>query len=294
MCYYPSGQVDHIKFLFISCEVLLLAKIIVCGKGGSGKSTVTALLARYLAVNGRSVCAIDADESSFSLHRMINLPSPERTLVEELGGREAIAKGFSSGMSLEKIKDPRFSRGLHVRDLPCTCVSCRDNLYLVSIGKIREPKEGCSCVMTDLARQFISMLYMGNWTYLIDTSSPMEHVARSLYEACDEFLVVLDPTMESLELAVKMRELSVKLNKRIYLILNKVSERTKTHMTDRLKANDLEPAAVIPYFPALEEASMKGEPLPLQKTVIHPLMNLVDVLFDRFQLESAFMTSTIK
>lgn len=48
-------------------------KIAVCGKGGSGKSTVTTLLGRYLAKQGKEVLIIDSDESNYGLHRHLGM-----------------------------------------------------------------------------------------------------------------------------------------------------------------------------------------------------------------------------
>ncbi len=45
-------------------------KIIICGKGGSGKSTVAALLASAMHKRGKSIFLVDADESNFVLYRM--------------------------------------------------------------------------------------------------------------------------------------------------------------------------------------------------------------------------------
>jgi len=270
--------------------VLWLGKVIVCGKGGSGKSTVTALLARYLAVSGRSVCVIDADESNTCMHRMVNLPHPERTLVEELGGRPAIVKTCSSVC----VDETNFPEELHVKDLPCSCVSCRDNLYLISIGKIKELGEGCSCIMTDLAKQFISILYAGNWTYLIDTGSSMEHIGRSLYDVCEGFLVVIDGTWESLELAAKMKEFAEGLNKNIYWVLNKVKDNNLDFVTKVLEEGGLRPHGIVPYMSLLEEAALRGNPLPLQKEVTKNIERLASALAFGAQLESAFITSTMK
>ena len=44
-------------------------KILICGKGGSGKSTVSALLARELSKNGDRVLVVDTDESNFGLYK---------------------------------------------------------------------------------------------------------------------------------------------------------------------------------------------------------------------------------
>jgi CO dehydrogenase nickel-insertion accessory protein CooC1 len=51
-------------------------KLSVCGKGGSGKSTVVTLLARQAAARGRAVLVIDAHESNTGLYRMLGFDHP--------------------------------------------------------------------------------------------------------------------------------------------------------------------------------------------------------------------------
>ena len=51
-------------------------KITICGKGGSGKSTVTSLLAKELARMGKRVLVVDCDESNFGLHRQLGVELP--------------------------------------------------------------------------------------------------------------------------------------------------------------------------------------------------------------------------
>lgn len=48
-------------------------KFTICGKGGSGKSTVTALMAKQLAASGRRVLVIDCDESNYGLHQQLGM-----------------------------------------------------------------------------------------------------------------------------------------------------------------------------------------------------------------------------
>jgi len=52
-------------------------KLIVCGKGGSGKSVISALLAKDLAKRGYKVLVIDNDESNFGLHHLLGMEIPE-------------------------------------------------------------------------------------------------------------------------------------------------------------------------------------------------------------------------
>ena len=61
-------------------------KIVVCGKGGAGKSTVTTLLAKSYADDGKRVLVIDGDESNFGLAQMLGKEQPKE-YIESMGGK---------------------------------------------------------------------------------------------------------------------------------------------------------------------------------------------------------------
>ena len=65
-------------------------KISVCGKGGSGKSTVVALLAGAARAKGYRVLVVDADESNSGLFRMLGFDHPPVPLVELVGGKKSL------------------------------------------------------------------------------------------------------------------------------------------------------------------------------------------------------------
>jgi len=62
-------------------------KITICGKGGSGKSSVAALLAREYARRNRAVLVVDTDESNLGLHRLLGTDAPP-DLMGYFGARE--------------------------------------------------------------------------------------------------------------------------------------------------------------------------------------------------------------
>ena len=58
-------------------------KISVCGKGGSGKSTIVSLLAERLAAAEKAVLIIDSDESNYGLHGHLGMENPKEYWVFE-------------------------------------------------------------------------------------------------------------------------------------------------------------------------------------------------------------------
>jgi CO dehydrogenase maturation factor len=108
-------------------------KILICGKGGCGKSTLTALLAQSMARKGCNVLVVDNDESNFGLHRQLGLELPQDFLnyfggKKELG--EKMRKSFSTGETVRL-----FENRWEIPDIPEEYVSVKGNLSLMAVGR---------------------------------------------------------------------------------------------------------------------------------------------------------------
>jgi len=77
-------------------------KILICGKGGSGKSTISALLAEELASKGHKVLVVDTDESNFGLYKHLGMEQP-KDFMESLGGKA----GLRQAQGIHKIRRER-------------------------------------------------------------------------------------------------------------------------------------------------------------------------------------------
>src|SRR3990170_3560951 len=104
-------------------------KISVCGKGGSGKSTVVALLANEAQARKLKVLVVDSDESNLGLFRMLGFDHPPVPLMELLGGK----KGVKEKMSQPNVLS---AQQIYLEDISPQHTLKKDNLMLVSIGKI--------------------------------------------------------------------------------------------------------------------------------------------------------------
>jgi len=66
-------------------------KILICGKGGSGKSTISALMAKEIAKRENEVLVVDTDESNFGLYKQLGFLQP-KDFMESLGGKKALSE----------------------------------------------------------------------------------------------------------------------------------------------------------------------------------------------------------
>lgn len=233
-------------------------KVMLCGKGGSGKSTITALLARALKNAGKSVLVVDADESNLCLHRLLGAQMPE-VLLETMGGRKGAKEKLQP--SFPHHADPPFFKDpLTLADLPASCLAEVDGIKLLVIGKIREFGEGCACMLGSISRAVLSRLRESEGAIvLIDAEAGLEHFGRRVDASCDIVLAVVDPSFESIAMAERIRQLAEAAGIEAYFVLNRVDEALRTEMLPRLDAARV--IAAVPRSASIFQDSLHGRPL---------------------------------
>ncbi len=220
-------------------------KLILCGKGGCGKSTISALLARACEQRGMNVLVVDADESNFGLHKQLGLPLPKDF---------TLFFGFKKGIFQDGAEDV-FSGGWTFDDLPSEYVSRGGNVRLMAMGKIAQAGEGCACPMGVLTKTFLEHLKLGeNDIVIVDTEAGVEHFGRGVDRFADAILMVADPSYESVQLAGKILAMGESFGKPVYLILNKADDQQSDMMKEALP----ESAVILASIPMDREILMAG------------------------------------
>ena len=218
-------------------------KILVCGKGGCGKSTIVALLAREIAARKNTVLVIDSDESNIGLHSRLGMQKPD-DFMNYFGGKKLL---------FEKTKDMknRWSLG----DLPADYLTRKGNIRLLSMGKIYQFGEGCACPINALSSKFLEILDLREGEFLIaDTDAGIEHFGRGVEKGVDILLVIIDPSRESILLAEKISELGKQVDKPVYYILNRVTDQE----TKDFLLNSIDRKRVIAIILENKEIFMSG------------------------------------
>ncbi|ADN35402.1 Cobyrinic acid ac-diamide synthase [Methanolacinia petrolearia DSM 11571] len=233
-------------------------KVIICGKGGSGKSTITALLARHYSENGHKVLVIDTDESNASLNRILGMESP-KDLMEYFGGKRGMMEKFrKSGEEDAKPSELNWT----FDDIPDGFISRKGEIGLVAIGKIHEAGEGCACPMGILSRRFISELKLSDKdVVIVDTEAGIEHFGRGIDQICDVILMIIDPSYESLHLSKEVSKMAEKIEVPVYYILNKIDTKTSSYLRNGVDNKE----AIIAEFtndPELLVSGLEGKELP--------------------------------
>lgn len=239
-------------------------KISVCGKGGSGKSVVVALLSKELQRRGYGVLVVDCDESNSALHRILGFDQPPESVLDLMGGKtklkEKMSARFSSGQSEPKMKVLPPDR-IKVAGISGQHLRHADGLTLVSIGKIQHSLEGCACPMGVLSREFLDKLALGEKEIaVVDMEAGIEHFGRGVGTSVDAVLIVVEPSFESLQLASRIAQLAAESGvHRTSAILNKVSSpEMEARLRQALKKRDIQPVGTVRYDPEVFEATLEG------------------------------------
>jgi len=237
-------------------------KISVCGKGGSGKSTVVALLANALQKRGYGVLVVDSDESNPGLYRLLGLEGRPRPLLELVGGKKKVFRAFSedpdsptSVLTQEEIR---------TKDLPSRYIVGQDRVRLVCVGKILQSLEGCACPMGALSREFLKRLRLQEHEVaLVDMEAGIEHFGRGIETSVDSVLAVTEPSLDSLELAEKIGTLAGDVGvKRAWAILNKVpSEEMASRLREELEGRGIPVIGSIGYDQEVLQSGLEGRPV---------------------------------
>lgn len=236
-----------------------MMKILICGKGGSGKSTVAALLAREIARKGTRVLVVDADESNFGIYKMLGFDQP-KDFMESLGGKRALSERLMRFIRSERREALSIiPEEFRIEDIPPEVMVGDDMIKLVAIGKIHEFGEGCACPMGALAREFLEKLRADGEHVIVDTDAGIEHFGRGVEAGCDGIVAVIDPCYESVQLSEKIAEMGEKIGKDVFFIVNRMDEDSE----DILDVIDRDRViGVIPKRKDIFRASLTGEALP--------------------------------
>jgi CO dehydrogenase maturation factor len=239
-----------------------MPKVLVCGRGGSGKSTIVTMLAQALGEEEK-VLVVDADESNLGLGRMLGIQAPAKSLMEGLGGKKAVMEQIMASLKSDSTEKCNLLPGeMTLGELPAGSVSWKGAVGLAQVGKVEHANEGCACPMGALAREFLKKLAVDdqNWV-VVDTEAGLEHFGRGVFEGVEAVLMIVDPSYEAVLLAEKAAKLAAEAGRTFLVLLNKVDEETSSRLKDMLEAKQIEVAAVLPYSAEISEANLVGKPL---------------------------------
>ena len=231
-------------------------KIAVSGKGGVGKTTFVAILARILAEEGRKPIAIDADPDA-NLASAIGVPA-EANLTPIGQMRDLISE--RTGATPESY-GKFFKMNPNVSDLPEKFSVERAGVRLMVLGGVYRGGGGCACPENVFLKALLTHLILHREEdAIVDMEAGIEHLGRATVQAVDALIVVVEPGRRSVRTAHEVKSLAADLGiKRVAAVGNKVKEEAHIQFM-RAELGELPLLGTMSYSDDLIRADLSGRP----------------------------------
>ena len=230
-------------------------KIAITGKGGVGKTTFAATLARLYADEGKNVLAADVDPDANlglalgftdeELNQIIPI-SKMRKLVEERTGADEFNKVFRINPKVDDIPDKYAKK--------CNGVK------LLVLGTVETANSGCVCPEHVMLKRIINHLMLRSSDVVImDMEAGLEHLGRGTTQGMDQFVVVIEPGARSIQTYQNVKRLAEGLGvRRVGVVANKVrGPEDEEFIRSKIPAEDL--LGFIHYNSQVIDADRQGK-----------------------------------
>lgn len=234
-----------------------MPKIAITGKGGVGKTTLAALLARAARSRGYSVLAVDAD--------------PDPNLAMALGVAESVRDAIVPLSEMDDLIEERtgakkgsmgayFKMNPRVDDIPDRFAVDSDGVRLVVMGSVDTGGSGCVCPESVLLKAFVTHLLLRSDEFVVlDMEAGVEHLGRGTAQSVDALIIVIEPGQRSIQTARTIKRLADDLGiKRMLIVANKVHEPMEEAVLQEALP-DFEFLGSLPYSEAVQRAELAGE-----------------------------------
>ena len=250
-------------------------KIAITGKGGVGKTTFAATLARLYAEEGKTVLAADVD--------------PDANLGLALGFPEEILDSIIPISKMRKLIEERTGAGPDnvmytlnpkVDDIPDTYSKTYNGVKLLTLGTVETGGGGCVCPEHVMLKRILSCLSLRSQDVVImDMEAGLEHLGRGTCEGMEQFVVVIEPGARSVQTYKNVKRLAQDLGiKKVRVVANKVrGAEDEEFVRSRIPAEDL--LGFIHYNSEVIDADRQGRsPYDVSKTATDEIRRIKELL----------------
>ena len=228
-------------------------KLAIAGKGGVGKTTLAAGLARVVAGRGGSVIAVDADADG-NLADALGVP-PEKTprpvsslrdvIMERTGATEGGYGGY-------------FKLNPHVDDIPEEYSVVHNGVRLLILGTV-EPGGGCLCPESTFLRALMThLMFRPDEAVILDMEAGLEHLGRASAQNVDAMIAVVEPGMRSVRTAHDVSRMGASLGiPRVFAVCNRVRDPGE-EKTLRRALGEIPVLGVLPHDEQVLRSDLEG------------------------------------
>jgi len=236
--------------------------IALAGKGGVGKTTLAAMIIKYLAQNqSGSILAIDADPSS-NLNMVLGLDLEwtigdiREDMLEQV--KSSLTNGGAAMGTMPGGTSKRDYLDYHIH----SALAEGSRFDLIAMG--RGEGQGCYCAVNHNLREVIDSMSKHYAFVVIDNEAGMEHLSRRTTRDVQHLLIISDPTKRGLVAAQRIadmrRELSINIEN-AYLVVNRVNGELAAPLKAEIEKMDVPLLGVIPANDDLASFEFSGKPL---------------------------------
>lgn len=258
-------------------------KIAVVGKGGVGKTTIAATMARLFARDGYNVLAIDADPN---LNLASSLGIPENVIRKIIPLSENIkfirsrVKSFFGGVMsyTPKVNDV----------IDKFAVTGPDGVRLLVMGTVRAGGVGCMCPENAFLRALLSHILLARRELVIlDMVAGLEHLGRGTAKGVDLMLCIVEPSIKAIETAKRIYKLAKEIEvKEIVVVGNKVSSTIERKFIEKeLSKSCIDILGYVPFDETVIKADMFGKSLldynPYSRA-IQSIKRIKEIIIERY------------
>ncbi|MBM3956469.1 MAG: AAA family ATPase [Gemmatimonadetes bacterium] len=252
-------------------------KLAIAGKGGVGKTTLAAGIARVVAARGGRVTAVDADADG-NLADALGVPAGEvpraivslRDVIMERTG--AVGGGYGGYFKLNPYVD----------DIPEEYSVVHNGVRLLILGTV-EPAGGCLCPEATFLRALMAnLLFRPGETLILDMEAGLEHLGRASAQGVDAMIAVVEPGMRSVRTAQDVSRMARALGiPRVFAVCNRVRDAGEEG-TLRRALGEIAVLGVLPYDEQLLLSDLEGRS-PFER--VSPFLDRVSSVYDALSRE---------